>query len=382
MGAVEARPFAVPEGAVVRDRRPRLVSKANTARSLLPLLWPPARGVAYVGWLGHDNLGDEAMFRALRLAFPDWRLAAPPRDPALARLNALARGRLFDAGMLGGGTLIGWRAYREALERLVARCGDLPLFMLGTGVLDPRFDYGPGSPDLADELPRWAETLRRFHRIAVRGPRSRELLEDLGLEAYVVGDTALLLADDEPTDRVEEGLLGLNVGIARSIWGNDPEGVLDEVVLFAREMVLRGWRIRLVPVWPRDLPYVEEAAQRIGPAAEILRGYLDLETALAALRRCHVFVGLKLHSVVLASAVYVPSIMLDYQPKCTEFQASVGREEYTVRTDRVSAPELVEKVEELAKGSGRHRQLLAARVGPLRDRLRAEAAGLQRSLER
>jgi polysaccharide pyruvyl transferase WcaK-like protein len=139
-------------------------------------------------------------------------------------------------------------------------------------------------------------------------------------------------------------------------------------------MVERGWQIRLVPVWPKDLDYLAEAARRIGRHVEILDRFQDLDLLLDAIRTCRLFVGQKLHSVVFASAVYVPSISLAYHPKCVDFQRSLDRGEYAIGTDEVSVDRLVAKMDELMAGWDDHRRSLFHVVSTRRTRLEECAA--------
>lgn len=384
-----------------------LVSKARAARKCAPLIVPSRTRAAYVGWLGRQNMGDEAMFLAYRRAFSGWRLVQPPRAEVLSVLDSLTPHRLLDAVILGGGTLVGWPSYRNALARLLSLDDGLPAVTMGIGVEDPIFldrdealagsilaaedslgiertngrsRRSPGNACLERELERWAEMLSGFRRVSVRGPRSREILAGFGLATEVVGDPALLLADDSPSDGVTERLLGINIGVSRALWG-DPDALLEQVVTFGREMVRRGWRLRFVPVWPRDVPSIVDAARRIGSSVEVFEDYLDLPRLLSAIRECQVFVGQKLHAVVFASAVYVPSIMLEYQPKCADFQRSLGGDQYMVRTDRVDASALTEMAEDLAARYDYHRASLVSGVSSLRGRLEREVEEIRRIVD-
>ena len=89
---------------------------------------------------------------------------------------------------------------------------------------------------------------------------------------------------------------------------------------------------------------------------------------------------MKLHSVVLASAVHVPSLMLEYQPKCADFQASIGRSDRTFRTDRLNADELVEHVEGMAANYATERKVQADAVLELRGRLGRETSTIEQVL--
>ena len=165
--------------------------------------------------------------------------------------------------------------------------------------------------------------------------------------------------------------------MSRALWGS--QGVVEEcVVELGRSLVARGWRIRFIPVWPNDMPTILRAASRIGRRVEIFDRYLDLNACLTAIRECEVFVGMKLHSVVLASCVYSPSVMLEYQPKCRDFQRSIGREDYTIRTDAIDVDQLVGMVEELAENRDAHRLHLFTEVSRLRESLVAQAGWIAR----
>lgn len=95
-----------------------------------------------------------------------------------------------------------------------------------------------------------------------------------------------------------------------------------------------------------------------------MKSYLD------SIRECDVFVGEKLHSVVLASAVFVPSIMLEYRPKCLDFQLSLGRGEYNIRIDKLEAADLVDRLEQLSRNRPQEQSKLSTAVAELRGRLR------------
>src|SRR5690348_15937832 len=61
----------------------------------------------YIGWLGHRNLGDEAMYAAIRRGLRDVPLVQfkAEGEPLLRYLN-LSRPEFFVSVLLGGGTLI------------------------------------------------------------------------------------------------------------------------------------------------------------------------------------------------------------------------------------------------------------------------------------
>lgn len=357
-------------------------AKASTLLRLAPFVTPSNARIAYVGAGRSTNLGDLCMLQAYRLLLPGMQLAVAPHGDLRRRmrlLKAFTPGQTICAIALGGGTLIGSRTYRERLEMLLEVFPDVPVFMLGTGVEDPEPVDGRAMTSVA-ELKSWAPVLERATAVHVRGPRSAEILSMVGIPSEVIGDSALALGDARPTITPEPRLLGVNIGLSQPIWGGDPAQVLREIVIAGRSLVSKGWRIRLLPVWPPDLEYTRSAAAAIGRSVEIREHFGDTDSYLDALRQCDVFVGEKLHSVVLATAVFVPSLMLEYRPKCLDFQRSLGPASHTIRTGSFVAQDVVAKVEELSLDRERQQAALIEAVGRLRARLRSAGQARLRDL--
>ena len=129
-------------------------------------------------------------------------------------------------------------------------------------------------------------------------------------------------------------------------------------------------------MWAPDLDLVRASAERIAGPVSIANHIDDVQTLLARIARCHVFVGMKLHSVVLAAAAGVPGVMVEYHPKCRDFQASIGRERYTVRTDELQPDRLEELTFELAAYRSEHVEELTRAVDERRTALVAELAAV------
>jgi polysaccharide pyruvyl transferase WcaK-like protein len=287
----------------------------------------------------------------------------------------------FEVAMLGGGTLIGTAHARMAIERLRRRQPLLPLMMLGTGVEDPGWEAAY-SATVAEELGRWRPLFDAFvGGVAVRGPRSARLLADIGIEAAVVGDPALLLGepmlpaplDDAPT-------LAVNVGVARHIYGGRPEQVLEQVAGAVRMAQQRGWRVRVLPVWPEDVGYSQALCDRLGPRATLVSDAPDLDVLLPELARADAIVGMKLHSIVLAAAVGTPGIMIAYHPKCIDFQESIGRQDATIRTDQLGDGALLTVTERLLAEHETIAEQTKSAVACLRARLRAHTTTVDQLL--
>jgi polysaccharide pyruvyl transferase WcaK-like protein len=357
----------------------RLRSYLRSGVACLPLLWPSRRRAAYIGWIGHGNMGDEGMYAVFRDLLPACRFVKVSPGRALRAVHALAPFPLFGAAVLGGGTLIGSPGSGRVLTEILSLYPDIPAFMLGSGVKDPEFWQLRGV-DISAELQRWKGMLENFAGVSVRGPRSRDVLAGLGIRSEVVGDPGLMLGDPAPSKVEPRRVLGVNVGGSADMWGDRPHEVLEHLEHLCRRMIQRGWTIRLIPMWSGDAPHVEEIARSLGAHVEILRDFGHLTTLLGAIRECHALVGVKLHSVVFSAAVFVPAMMLEYQPKCRDFQESIGRGEFLMRTDQIDPDLLVDKVDDLIERREEHQADLHAAVSARRSTLRKSAKEVRRRL--
>jgi polysaccharide pyruvyl transferase WcaK-like protein len=61
----------------------------------------------------------------------------------------------------------------------------------------------------------------------------------------------------------------------------------------------------------------------------------------------------------------VPCIVLEYQPKCLDFAASIGWERFTIRTSQLTPGQLIDKAALLVEQLAPARQELSRNVGRL-----------------
>ena len=80
------------------------------------------------------------------------------------------------------------------------------------------------------------------------------------------------------------------------------------------------------------------------------------------------FVGMKLHAVALATCAYVPSIMLEYQPKCRDYMQAIGQDTATIRTDCFKAEEVWEIIKNWISKRSILSNLLYNKISTLRQR--------------
>jgi GT2 family glycosyltransferase len=294
-------------------------------RSPAPTDGPP--GVRYVGWVGKDNLGDEAMLEATR------RL--------LSWGEVQARGEAKDLLLLGGGTLINRNQYlRWLLERDSPR---IERAVLGTGVASPDF-WG-----LTEETSEWLRWLGTCAYVGVRGPRSAQTLSDWGFkgEIEICGDPALAL---EPQGSFEGSgpIVVAPAWTNGELWGGSDQKVYEELASSITRWEKEGRTVTLMSCHPSDdRPILTIKEMLPASRVEYHAGYVDVTETLELVARSSVVVGERLHACVLAAAAGRPFVAVEYRPKVRDFTESVAMDDYLIRSDELSAGRLVELVSDL-----------------------------------
>ncbi|WP_166503366.1 polysaccharide pyruvyl transferase family protein [Modestobacter italicus] len=302
-----------------------------------------------MGWSGNGNLGDDAMIAAHRRLLPGWDVTQVPNHGGFAPLSGAALRRVAVI-CLGGGTLVLNGHFRETLERLMRAAPDAPRVMLGVGVEDLEFREGRRAAVLS-EVATWRPLLTEFEQVRVRGPLSQRTVASMGLDSVVVGDPAIALPDQSPGDPTgqrpsDRARIGVNFGVTDDLWGGDHAAFRSTVVAAIGRLVGAGHDVALLATTVQDRVHLSEVARECSAAGVTVAGpnSVGLAALDTALKRCSVVVGEKLHALVLAARLGIPTLALEYRPKCRDFQLSVGRGDWVLRTDDLTVEALVDFV--------------------------------------
>lgn len=334
------------------------------------------------GYFGFDNAGDEAIFEAMvdhfRSLQPEVELSALVLDPGPAErlgVRAVPRKhipsvwkalRVCDVFVLGGGGLFqdstgpGSVIYYGGLLAM-AKAAFRPSVIFCQG-------YGPVGSPVARWLTRQAFRLPKL--IAMRDEESVAELVELGLprdEIVLAADPALLmkpLPSQEMRPLLEEqGLMGelgrselpdgrLSeagplVAVTVRPWPTLPLEKLAEALLAFRER--HKARYLILPLQPgKDLEPSRRLVELLKGEAKLWTGPLEPKVLTGVLACSDMVLGMRLHSLILATVENPPIYGLSYDPKVERFCRRAGA--LSCLVEEISSERLLREWEHLLLG--------------------------------
>lgn len=323
------------------------------------------------GYFGFNNAGDEAILYAMLKTFkkiePELEITVLSHDPertrkqfaAEAGIQAVNRWKLFDVIralwhcdllLSGGGSL---------LQDVTG--SNSPLYYLGIIFLAKLFDkpvmiYAQGIGPLKKKRNRRLTTwlLNAANRITVRDQESKEDLIEMGIQREIIVTADALLAlnkkdvEEKPGREIleryeikrEEGekLLGVYL---RS-WEKDE--FVAPLVEALNEMLEKGWKLVFVPMqFPRDIQVARETVRLLNNhQGVILKDSYSPEELLSLTKNFDLIVGMRLHSLIMATVVGVPMVGLSYDHKVDRFLRQAGQVVALLPVNNLHAQNLVE----------------------------------------
>jgi polysaccharide pyruvyl transferase WcaK-like protein len=381
------------------------------------------RVLVFGGWFGSGNLGDDAILIGLRNliseAIPGVEIAAlstdveymkrvcgveafqlrSPRELLAPHSKPKIRDyqRVFrwaDACILSGGTPIYdydhlSRIIHYGLPRILGK----ELICFGIGVKPIRSWIGRRSV---------RSLLKRSAAVSTRDLRSKSKLEAIGVEKEirVTGDSSLFLIPRAP-DAKKLGELGLIqdgplVAICPRALSPDHKihyhaplsiEVISKIrrtlALTADHLSRSDHQVVFIPF--HNAPYDDDTAEIImirGLMREpslVFERVISPETLTGLLGQAELVVGLRLHSLILAAAMGVPSVSVNYDPKIAGFMEYIGLEDYLSEpTDPVKT--FIERADEGVKNRTPLKRRLLDSCEVMRGRIKEEAKRIARLL--
>lgn len=351
------------------------------------------------GYFGHDNAGDEALFESMVDRFrelePTVQISAltsgtttaerlgvrsVPRKHVPSVWQAM---RSCDAFVLGGGGL-----FQDSTGRgSVIYYGGL--LAMATAARRPSAIFCQGYGPVNGRTSRWLtrQAFRLPKIVTLRDEESVAELRALGVPSrrlHLTADPALLMKP-LPTEEMRpileaEGLLaelgrselpdgrlseaGPLVVVTVRPWPTLSLEILAEALATFRQTTKA--RYLLVPFQPeRDLEPSLRLAQLLGGEAKVIERELTPKAITGLLACSDMVIGMRLHSLILATVQNPPLFGLSYDPKVERFCRRAGA--LSCRVEEISSEKLPREWEHLLMGRKNQRAVQEKAVEMMRE---------------
>ena len=339
------------------------------------------------GYYGLGNSGDEALLSSLvdnlRRLDPNIRITAMSGNPEHTRrvygINTVGRFNPFavfrelrKARMLlsGGGSLIQDATSTKSLLYYLAIIAVAKLMGLKVML------YANGMGPISDKnVPKVTKILNKVDLITLRENISLGEIERCKItrpKVTVTADPAYLL---EPCERErawallkELGVKGKPVAISVRSWKTADEDFEAEIAQTADLLAQQGYSPLFIPMQQtRDLPISMRIMDRMKADSAIIDREISVAEMLGVIRECGAVIGMRLHSLIFASAVNVPMIGIIYDPKIRGSMEYMNQHRY-MEAEEVNAGKLYEMTLDCLENSAEIKSRLEAENAALREK--------------
>lgn len=268
-----------------------------------------------------------------------------------------------DAALICDGIIFGKKLFNPMFNFLITLVFLVPWAKLtGCKLVCYSCGIGPFPSFWSRLFARWV--INGSDLVIMREHDSRKLAEEIGVtkEIVVTGDAAFLnpVNDDERAKEIAkaEGIdlstpqFGINVTKYIDSWLSKDErvGSKEEFLqtiadgINAANASLGGAFAPLIfSTHPMDEEFCLMLASKVGGKTIVSTKYLSHDIQ-AMMRQCNLFMGMRFHSVVLASAVYTPVVGLIYAPKVRGFMRLLKCEEYGLELKELNSQRLADRI--------------------------------------
>lgn len=283
----------------------------------------------------------------------------------LLGIPTVAAFAVSDVVMICDGIIFGNMLFNPAFNYLITLVFLVPLARLfGCKVVCYSCGLGPFPSAISRLLARW--TINGCDLVMVREQDSAQLAREIGVRKpiEVTGDAAFInpVSDDGRAVQILRELdidpgakiLAINVTAYMDRWlARDEKMTRDADLLSSVAEGIRRARAAVaepfVPLVICTQPMDEQTCRRLGEAigAKVLSNATYLSHDIqAVMRRCQLMLGMRFHSIVLASSVETPVMALNYAPKVRGFMRMLQCEEFGLELANVTPALLASKIAE------------------------------------
>ncbi|MEP4684844.1 MAG: polysaccharide pyruvyl transferase family protein [Rhodopirellula bahusiensis] len=265
--------------------------------------------LAYYGFLGDGNVGDELVFWATRELFSGCNVI-PIKRCCPITVQAMSRHfrRSFSGIIQGGGTLIGPTKSCPFIEHFQE--DGVPVFFHGTGV-------GRASPHES-----WIKVYENAFG-GVRGPISNSWIHSRQPKQWF-GDAAISLRFAQRLADTKSNRILINLGTHPYHSHDWEQATIATVVDFARYATANGNKVDFLPFHQIDFARTEQIRGLL-PDVQVRPKPTSVEALNNEFRKCDFAFGERLHFVVAAALTGTPFFSINYAAKHVDFLESIGQ---------------------------------------------------------
>jgi len=280
----------------------------------------------------------------------------------LPTLRCLAKS---DVALICDGIIFGKKLFNPAFNYLITLVLLVPLArLLGCKVVCYSTGIGPFQSTISRLFAKW--TINGCDLVMMRERDSEKLTKEIGVTQPVelTGDAAFInpVSDDTVAVSIlreigldpERPVMAINATSYLDTWLNpherlsDPKSLLSTIaegVQQAQEGVKEQFQPMILCTHPMDEATCRELAELCGGKVLTNTTYLSHDIQ-AVIRRCGILVGMRFHSIVLASSVETPVVGLIYAPKVRGYLRLLQCEDYSLELASLTPASLGAKLTE------------------------------------
>lgn len=351
--------------------------------------------VALMGYYGFNNAGDEAILysviRSMKQRDKNIEITVLSNNPGKTQkvngVNARNRWKwrevlatIFsnDVLVFGGGSLLQDVTSTRSLDYYLAIARVALFFRKKVYFMA----QGIGPFKQKNSREKVVKLLNKVSVITVRDRDSKQELLDLGVtkpELEVTADGVFSLYRNEVEKKPGEKILARNgiegeklerlIGFSVRDWAelSNYKSILAQL---ADALTGAGYRIVLVPFhFPDDVSCARDIAKLMVEDAVVLKEEYNTVEMLGIIEKMDLFIGMRMHSIVMASVMGVPAIGLSYDPKIEAAVQAAGQT-FGGRVENLDIDRLLHSATELLMDRDAASAALLERVDKLRTRSR------------
>ncbi|MGI0482111.1 polysaccharide pyruvyl transferase CsaB [Geminocystis sp. CENA526] len=305
------------------------------------------------GYYGQGNAGDEALLLAILQGLPhdikpivlsanplqtseDYGVISYSRMGIIKHIFKLGKNDLF---VWGGGSLI------QDVTSIKS-----PLFYLGLMILAQlkglkTIAYAQGIGPIKTPFIQWLtkQVLKKCYGVSVRDRESAKLMEKWGIKYFISADPvwALSAKIGQNWDLLPHPRIGVNIRSNSNLTSSKLDILIESLKQFQRQTLAN---IILIPFQEsKDLEISQKIRDEIAQNCQIVN-IKNPQELKGLFRELDFSIGMRLHSLIMASSEKCPCFALSYDPKVTNLMKEIDIDGYELDNLPTNPETITEKL--------------------------------------